>query len=511
MNRQTENREQQKNTASRLFIKIQENQLTLVLFAIFVIRIASLGAYPLPDNTEARYAEVAREMVTSGEWVTPHLHGEKYWSKPPLSIWLTASAMKLFGINEFSARLPHFLLALVVVGLIFSMAMHYKGRHLALASAAILSSSLLFFVGSSAVMTDMTLTLGTTLSMVSFWQAMNGTLFRNRVWGYLFFVGLIIGLLAKGPVCLVYISLPIVLWVVWKNKWRQSWYRLPWIGGLLLTVVLTLPWYLVAEKETPGFINYFIIGEHFLRFIKPGWSGDMYGVAHIQPRGTIWLFWLIAAFPWSLVGIGALLGSAKSRSRIFLDLRLSNGFYAYLLCWSLAPMLFFTMAGNILWTYILPGLPAFAILMARMCSSICSPSPRRGPEQNALRRFLMPVSGLIIPVLLGFMVTLASVISPNISQKALALEYLNLRPSEDSRIVYLFTRPFSAEFYTAGLAVEARDLAEAKVYLNDTAPNYFAIKQRHLSRIPENFLKPLYPVDTFGDFIMFSKKSETTS
>ena len=277
--------------------------LVWILLAAAFVRIATLGAYPLADKTEARYAEVAREMVTTGNWVTPQLHGEKFWAKPPLSFWLTAGAMSVFGINEFAARLSPLLLSLIVAGLVYFIALRRRGKEYALAATFILVSSVLFFVSSGAVMTDTAMALGTTLSMVAFWHAVYGKRCREQIWGYLFFLGLAVGLLGKGPVGVVLTFLPIGIWILWTKRWKAAWSQIPWVGGFILLGVLVLPWYLAAEARTPGFLEYFIIGEHYMRFVQPGWAGDLYGSAHSRPHGMIWLFWLIGAFPWSVLFI----------------------------------------------------------------------------------------------------------------------------------------------------------------------------------------------------------------
>src|SRR3546814_19722372 len=95
---------------------------------------------------------------------------------------------------------------------------------------------------------------------------------------------------------------------------------LPWLKGLLLTAALSLPWYILAEIKTPGFLDYFIVGEHFRRFLDPGWTGDLYGTAHKQAYGTIWYYWLQASFPWGVLTLIAALGALR-RTRLSSALR----------------------------------------------------------------------------------------------------------------------------------------------------------------------------------------------
>src|SRR5690606_9917714 len=121
----------------------------------------------------------------------------------------------------------------------------------------------------------------------------------------------------------------------------------------------------LAELKTPGFLDYFIIGEHFSRFLVPGWQGDLYGTAHKAAPGSIWLSLLPATFPWGLLSAFLLVKAWRQHGlRAFLKLPSSS---IYLFITALFPALFFTAAGNILWTYLLPGLAPLAMLTAYYC------------------------------------------------------------------------------------------------------------------------------------------------
>lgn len=184
-------------------------------------------------------------------------------------------------------------------------------------------------------MTDMVLVVGTMLAMRGFW---NGIHVSEPQWGregWLLFVGLAIGLLAKGPVALVLAGLPIVLWTAITGNVGSAWRALPWLRGSLLMLALSVPWYLLAERHTPGFLNYFLIGEHWRRFTEPGWAGDRYGSAHAMPRGTIWLYALAACLPWTVVLMIAAIGRRKALSSPApIDER---AWRPYLLLWGLVP------------------------------------------------------------------------------------------------------------------------------------------------------------------------------
>src|SRR5690606_18909463 len=311
--------------------------------SILIARFATMAALPLMDTTEARYAEIARKMAAMGDWITPWADdGVPFWGKPPLSFWLTAISFRLFGVSEFTARLPHFICALLIGLMVWDLARRVEGKRAALLAVAVLAGSSLFLISSGAVMTDTALVLGSTAALYGFWQALGGaTVAQRRAGGWLFFLGMAVGLLAKGPLALVLAGLPLALWVTMERRWKETLFGLPWIAGAVLVAVLVLPWYWLAEEKTPGFIDYFIVGEHWKRFLEPGWQGDMYGRAHNFPIGTVWLFALIAVLPWPFT---VLIVKWESRGRK--TEQRDRSWVRYTLLWALMPLLFFTASRN---------------------------------------------------------------------------------------------------------------------------------------------------------------------
>lgn len=222
------------------------------LGAVALLRLLTLGLYPLTDTTEARYAEVARKMAELGNWVTPlYDYGVPFWAKPPLTTWLSAISIQLFGGNEFAARLPYFLLAVLIAWLLWAWVRRSSDRQAQLA-VAIMSGTLLYVIASAAVMTDLGLLLGTTLAMRGFWAAFEPRESSRPKEVWLLFIGIGIGLLAKGPIAVVLSGLPIGLWMLVTGNIKTSWQRLPWVKGSLLTLVIAAPWYLMAEIRTPA-------------------------------------------------------------------------------------------------------------------------------------------------------------------------------------------------------------------------------------------------------------------
>ena len=222
--------------------------------------------------------------------------------------------------------------------------------------------------------------------------------------------------------------------------------KLPWLLGSLLTLAIAVPWYVLAELKTPGFLNYFIIGEHFSRFLDPGWAGDLYGSAHDRPKGMIWIFWIWASFPWGIIGlVGFGLAAARGKTKDIFTGAVQDASTLYLLFCAITPMLFFTLAGNTLWTYILPSLPFSAILIAGWVS------------QLNLRPWSRIRSGavLLAPVLFTLSVFIGvSGVKPLKTEKQLIGRYESIQQAGDGPIFYIGKMPFSARFYSLGDAVE---------------------------------------------------------
>ena len=424
-----------------------------VLLLVILVRVLLLPWYPLMDTTEARYGEMARLMVETGNWITPLFdYNVPFWGKPPLHTWMSASSILVFGVNEFAVRFPHWLaavLVLVCVGL-FAKRLGLPVLNILI----ILASTVVFTISAGAVMTDMALTLGITLSMVGFYLCWQG----DKLWGYAGFVGLAIGLLAKGPVALVLFAIGTGLWLLWQygpiKLWRQLWQRVPLLSGLALMLAIALPWYVIAEQTTPGFLNYFIVGEHWSRFVDSGWEGDLYGSAHDEVRGTIWLYFVVAAMPWSLFLPRVLYLLFKQAKQDAAQQAITpkemalqnstNGLASYLVCWMIAPMVLFTLAGNILPAYVLPGIPALALLLGLAW---------RDSKLPGLNVIAISISVLLIATV----AVLHFGPGKDKSERWLLAQRSDVLPT-----YYWQNQPFSARFYSAGQADKIQSLTEVK-------------------------------------------------
>lgn len=418
----------------------KERTLWTLLIGALLIRLLSLGFYPLMDTTESRYGEMARMMVETGNWLTPlYDYGVPFWGKPPLFTWMSATSVELFGLSEFTLRLPHWIAGVIVVWAAAWFAK--KNGYHPLVAAVVLSTTLVFSISAGAVMTDMALTFGLTLAMIGFYQCWRG----ETLWGYVGFVGLAIGLLAKGPVSIVLFGLAVFPWMVIQHgivgAFVELWRRFPLIKGTLLMLAIALPWYLMAERATPGFIDYFIVGEHYKRFVEPGWTGDLYGAGHQEAKGKIWFFWILAILPWSLILpllmiIRAKFGLEQAKN--------NHGFTSFAIWWALCPLILFTMSSNILATYVLPGAPAIAILMAIFWK-----------QKDTL---WLTIAALIVPVALIVATWLLNTgqVADN-SDKSIFQKIDKSIP-----VYYLHSRPYSGQYYSSGKAKAIQNIEEIK-------------------------------------------------
>lgn len=453
-------------------LKFSTKSLSVLIF-LLLCRMLSMWLIPLNDSTEARYGEIARKMLETGNWVTlQHDYGVPFWAKPPLSTWLSAMSMGAFGVNEFAVRLPGLLLSFGILWLVWFLAKKHSGSVVAMVATLVLASSLYFFLGAGTVMTDPALIFCTTLSMVAFWRAfVDG----QKIWSYVFFVGLGLGLLAKGPLAIVLVGMPVFFWILFRNEWALLWQRLPWVSGTLLCAAIALPWYILAELRTPGFLNYFIVGEHLQRFLTPGWTGDKYGLAHHAHWGMIWIYAIAGIFPWSILGLCWLVTSWKKLPSLSHD---DDGWMSYLLFFMLLPLCFFTFASNIIYPYVFPSLPAFALFFAEMW--------RRSTPSLGSWRWILRAS--VISGIFFLVATVAFQIMPETvakTQKPLIEAWLKENPAAGSQLMYWAYKPEnSAQFYSAGRVISTKDLTVLSPWLRTNTKHYLVVNSKELTEIP---------------------------
>jgi hypothetical protein len=261
----------------------------------------------------------------------------------------------------------------------------------------------------------------------------------------------------------------------------------------------------MAEMRTPGFLNYFFIGEHLKKFTESGWAGDLYGHAHNEPRGMIWLFWLVSNLPWSLVFLAALAKQILRRNTGEDVLRMPD-WTAYLISWALSPMLFFTLAGNIMLTYVLTGVPAFAILAADVWERRIV-ALEHSQTVSRFRGLLWPAMGLIIPLiyLIGIITVGPEMVSRR-SQKEVVEKYNSLRTEQTSKLVYVYKIPYSAEFYSQGSA-EQSSPDQIERYFQNENQDFFVFRSDDFERLPAAVSEKLEQVWQYKNLTLLRERT----
>ena len=318
-----------------------------------------LAARSLGEPDEGRYAEVAREMVISGDWITPRLDGFNFFDKPPLHYWASAAAYSLFGAHPWSARLWCALTGLLaIVGIGWAGARLF-GRETGGYAAAILGSSLLFVFAAHINTLDVGVTAFLAVGMSCFLVAQfdsRALHLRTRL-NVLMWTALALAVLSKGLIGVVLPGLTLGIYMLWQRDWGVL-RRLSLLPGALVILLLCAPWFVLICHLHPEFFDYFFIREHFTRFLE---AVD----ERSKPFGFFLPVVILGLFPWTL-----LLPWSKTGWRA-----IGAGIPAqrFLLVWVSVTFVFFSASHSQLPFYILPLFPALALLLGRVVTVLSLP------------------------------------------------------------------------------------------------------------------------------------------
>ncbi|REE79933.1 dolichyl-phosphate-mannose-protein mannosyltransferase [Lutibacter oceani] len=440
---------------------------TFWVVLLILIRAFLNYAIPLMDKTEARYSEIARIMAETNNWTTLQIdYGVPFWAKPPLSTWLSAISFNIFGVNEFAVRFPYLLLNILVILLVGKYAKR-KGLDFLL-PALILLTIPEFLLHTGVVSTDTALAFCVTLVMISFWEGIHNK--EQTFWKYLFFAGLGLGLLAKGPIIIILTAPPVFVWMVLFKQYKTVWKKLPWIVGIIITAIIAIPWYYLAEQKTPGFIDYFIVGEHFKRFLSSGWKGDKYGFPKSQPLGMIWVFLFVFAIPWIQILISKLW---KNKSILF-----KNKWVSFLLFWLLWTPLFFTVSKSLIHPYIMPIMVPIALLITYWWEDL------KYPKRIIDIGLVFPILALVVYIAISFTSKKDFYIN---SDKYFIEQHIN----DNLPIFHWETKSYSGQFYSKG-KLKAMENAQALTeQLSLKKPFLLIIPHKKIKNIDENTMSQL--------------------
>ncbi|MBI2363793.1 MAG: glycosyltransferase family 39 protein [Deltaproteobacteria bacterium] len=341
----------------------------------------NLGAAHLFEPDEGRNAERARELLVLNNWAIPHENFLPALDKTIFLYWLIAIAYKLFGVSEWSARLPSALAALGCLLLVYKFARDRWGNWVALWSTLILLTNIQFFFYSRLVIFDMTLTFLTTLALIEYSQALDTGDPHSRP-RHIVLMSAAMGLatLAKGPIGALLPAMVIFFHLLLLRRWSFLAWRNLLLGGIVFSAIVA-PWAGWTETKHPGYLRYFFWEENVLRFLTP----------HFQ-RGEPWYYFIIVLacgfFPWSLL-LPSTIKNTWTKSLAKDNL--------FLILWSVVPFLFFSASNSKLPHYILPIFPALSIMTGRYINAISA-------DPGATRRWVLCLPWLALLLIVTYLI-----------------------------------------------------------------------------------------------------------
>ncbi|MFZ0580141.1 MAG: glycosyltransferase family 39 protein [Candidatus Acidiferrales bacterium] len=342
--------------------------LAVLLFAGTIYLGCIISPPSLMDDVDAVQAQIARNMLTSGDWVTARVDGVPYLEKAPLGFWAMATSYRIFGVHDWSARIPIALSAIALCLLTAAFGVWAFDKRAGFYAGLCLATCVGLFLFTRILIPDVILTCSTALSMWAFLRAIDDHEPRPRLWAFLLAASLGVGLLLKSLIAIVF---PIGAALVYLLVTRQLlsgriWKRLHPFTGALVVLLIAGPWYVLATVRNPpyfaftlqsgpgqyhGFLWFFFINEQLLRFLNRRFPHDYNTV----PRPLFWLFHLIWLFPWSVYFPAVAKPSFKPIDRAGRTRLLA-------LCWAGFVLVFFTFSTTQEY-YSMPCYPALALLL----------------------------------------------------------------------------------------------------------------------------------------------------
>jgi 4-amino-4-deoxy-L-arabinose transferase-like glycosyltransferase len=342
---------------------ISNKQLWWLLIAVAVIWFANLEYRKLIKPDEGRYAEIPREMVVSGDWVTPRLNDLKYFEKPPLQYWATAAAYEVFGQHQWTSRLWTALTGFAGILLVWFAGLRLFGRETAIYASILLGSSMLYSLMAHINTLDMGVTFFLTLGIAGLLLGQSETdRKKQRNWMILAWAALGLAVLSKGLMGLILPGAALFIYMVVQRDFSVL-KRMHWLPGLAVFLLVTVPWFYLVMKANPEFFQKFFIYEHYTRFTTKE-------LGRYQPWYYFVPILLLGMLPWTLLMFDTLFKAwrgSKLPGKSFNAAR-------FLFVWAVFIYLFFTVSGSKLPSYLLPMFPALALLMGKQLAEM---SPRR--------------------------------------------------------------------------------------------------------------------------------------
>jgi 4-amino-4-deoxy-L-arabinose transferase-like glycosyltransferase len=342
--------------------------LTVLVVAGAIYLGCSVSPPSLMDDVDGIQAQIARNMMVSGDWVTARLDGVAYLEKSPLIYWIIAIFYKIFGVHDWAARIPIALSVMALAWLTAAMGIWAFGRRAGLYAGLCIGTCIGLFLFTRILIPDVMLTFTIALAMWAFLRALDKEEARPRFWAFLFAASLGTGLLLKSLVAIVFPIAGAVIYLFLTKQFflHRTWQRLRPISGLLVALLIAVPWHVLAARRNPpyfsfsmhsgpgeyhGFLWFYFINEQLLRFLNLRYPRDYNTV----PRLWFWLFHLLWLFPWSVYFPALFKLSYKPLDR-------AGRLRLLALCWTGFLLVFFTFSTTQEY-YSMPCYPALALLL----------------------------------------------------------------------------------------------------------------------------------------------------
>jgi len=320
------------------------------------------------DDVDAVQAQIARNMLTSGDWVTARLDGVPYLEKSPLIYWTIAVSYEIFGVHDWAARLPVALSAMGLCWLTAAFGIWAFGRRAGLYAGLIMATCIGLFLFTRVLIPDVMLTLAIALAMWAFLRVLDEDEPHPRLWAFALAASLGVGLLLKSTIAVLF---PVAAGVIYLAVTRQLfswavWKRLRPFSGIAIILIIAAPWHVLATLRNPpyfsfsfrsvpgqyhGFLWFYFMNEQVLRFLNLRYPRDYNTV----PRLYFWLFHLLWLFPWSVYFPAVFELKFRPVDRAGRTRLLA-------LCWTGFMLVFFTFSTTQEY-YTMPCYPALALLL----------------------------------------------------------------------------------------------------------------------------------------------------
>jgi 4-amino-4-deoxy-L-arabinose transferase-like glycosyltransferase len=328
--------------------------LAVAALAATVLWFITLGTRSLYDPDEGRYAEIPREMLQHGDWVIPHLNELVYLEKPPLQYWLTALSLRIFGETEFAARLCTGTAGFLSLLMVFFVGRRLWGTEAGVKALMLTAASTFFVLLGHQLTLDMLLSLWLLTGLSCFLLAQSqrdNPHSRARLWMLGCWAALALAVLTKGLIGMIAPAATLVLYMLGQRDYRVL-REMNFRWGLPLFLVIATPWFVLAARANADFLRFFVIREHFQRFLTP-----------IEHRTEPWWFFIIVltvgVLPWAPQALAAMLTTWRSsRPRGQFDSA------RLLWVWCVFVFVFFSFSDSKLITYVLPVIAPLALLCA---------------------------------------------------------------------------------------------------------------------------------------------------